>query len=84
VPSKEKPVVAPKAAYGKLKLNYWGSLFQLFPSKVPVKSVFPITFEELDQVNLFLLFRLINQVLFRRKVTWLTKQLLLAASLILL
>jgi len=50
VPSKEKPVISPKDSYGKLKMNYLGSIFQVFPSKVAVKSEYPITFEELDQV----------------------------------
>jgi len=61
---KAKPVVAPKAAYGQLKLKYLMSLFQFIPTLVPVKSIFPITFEELDQVIYILLFWLINQVLF--------------------
>jgi len=44
------PVPAPKGNYGKMKMNYLGSLFDLSPSKVPVKNIFPLSFEQLDQV----------------------------------
>jgi hypothetical protein len=50
-PSKDIPVISSKGAYGKLKMNYLKTLFELLPTKTAVNSEHPLTFEDLDQVN---------------------------------
>ncbi|XP_059488990.1 beta-galactosidase [Neocloeon triangulifer] len=56
-PSKDVPVVSPKGSYGNIDLKYLGSIFDLCPSKVPIKSEYPLSFEQLMQSDGYVLYK---------------------------
>ncbi|CAB3379282.1 Hypothetical predicted protein [Cloeon dipterum] len=57
VPSKEVPVASRKGYYGRMNLKFLSSIFDLIPTAPQVNSDYPLSFEELNQDEGFVLYK---------------------------